>query len=663
MVPWQEKLRRNQLDKRAKQTILTPRSALIPLDSNNGPESPPVLFDKEIEEDGERCRHCHSTKLITDWKQGDRVCTNCGVVAEGHLLDDRPEWKDFNDAEDIVKRGCTSVGGSARSGLVPVDESKYLGGLQPTTLSKHPFGGTTNGGYGLARIQKRLRATNRKLDTLMEKAHNDALKDAKINRIIRLRRGNDTEIEYEKFLPQEEEDIHRMHTALHADKWSLDRAILLHGGAHDHTSNDDQIEEREELITRLDTRLKKASKDLYTAYRLITEAAQRLHLPDKVTNEAVHRLVKIVTRRDGLNVKGVSNRIIKADTNQTVAERKLASERVKEYNTLRQIGSLGAAIIFVTSRGMGFTRSLAKVCTSFQHDIEWVKDSSFIKPKHCSRGINEIKAIFPEYLYTFSPNNNNHSMSSSDDAPIIQMNDSLSTANFADNFLQPLKLPPVAEASIKTLLVHCREEQVEMGIHSGKKLSTLCAALCFFICSTGSIMQRLALQVEPQTDDGKTKKRQRQLLLSRGGMNDDSNNSTTSNEDGAFFKKQKTNGMVDTNDNDCHPFDVFSHAPIVEDQSKKQEYEMRRMWDMWREQMPWSRTAIEIEQKCGISRHTLLDFYKSHLFPKRETLLALLKDMATSKMNVNRNCTTLQETPLASTLLSHVLSAAGLMEK
>ena len=121
--------------------------------------------------------------------------------------------------------------------------------------------------------------------------------------------------------------------------------------------------------------------------------------------------------------------------------------------------------------------------------------------------------------------------------------------------------------------------------------------------------------------------------------------------------------MVDTNDNDCHPFDVFSHAPIVEDQSKKQEYEMRRMWDMWREQMPWSRTAIEIEQKCGISRHTLLDFYKSHLFPKRETLLALLKDMATSKANVNRNCTTLQETPLASTLLSHVLSAAGLMEK
>jgi hypothetical protein len=163
----------------------------------NGPESAPVLFNPSAdslykkgcthssieEEEEERCRSCHSTALLTDWKQGDRVCTNCGVVAEARLMDDRPEWKDFNEAEDIIK-GLPS---KSRSGMVAVDETKYIGGLQPTILSKDAFGGDS-GGYKMTKIRRQLKATNKRLDHIMEKVHKRALKDAKLERRVRLKR-------------------------------------------------------------------------------------------------------------------------------------------------------------------------------------------------------------------------------------------------------------------------------------------------------------------------------------------------------------------------------------------------------------------------------------------------------------------------------------------
>merc|ERR1712238_267241 len=32
------------------------------------------------------CKSCNSAMLINDWSQGDRVCTNCGVVDQAHLM-------------------------------------------------------------------------------------------------------------------------------------------------------------------------------------------------------------------------------------------------------------------------------------------------------------------------------------------------------------------------------------------------------------------------------------------------------------------------------------------------------------------------------------------------------------------------------------------------
>lgn len=46
-----------------------------------------------LEDELRSCRHCNSSSFFVDWKAGDRVCTNCGVVDEEKLRDSRPEWR------------------------------------------------------------------------------------------------------------------------------------------------------------------------------------------------------------------------------------------------------------------------------------------------------------------------------------------------------------------------------------------------------------------------------------------------------------------------------------------------------------------------------------------------------------------------------------------
>ncbi|KAI2488641.1 TFIIB zinc-binding [Fragilaria crotonensis] len=234
------------------------------------------------EDDDRVCRSCHSHNLRVDWAQGDRVCTDCGVVDESHILDDRPEWKDFGEAEDLVK-GLPS---GARSGLVVVDESKYLGGLQPTILSKHVYGNcpmasaTTN-------IRKSLNATNRKMDRYMEKEQKRALQRAKLSLALKRKQidvGEESDVrpEHDAMLLHEEQESERAYSALFREKWSLQRALLLHGhdldeSASPSSSSSSLLEERAELVARLDKTLKRASYDLYTAYTILQHAAQRLN--------------------------------------------------------------------------------------------------------------------------------------------------------------------------------------------------------------------------------------------------------------------------------------------------------------------------------------------------------------------------------------------------
>lgn len=722
----------------------TPTNTATSWDNSNGPDSPPVVAESSLsssclhhhqpqhnhyspEDDEDRCRNCASTNLFTDWKQGDQVCTDCGVVAEERLRDDRPEWKDFQDAEDLVKKGCTSVAkSSARSGMVPVDESKYIGGLQPTTLSKLPFGGPTSGGYGLAKIQRRLRTTNRRLDLLMEKQHKRELKDAKVEHDIHIKKDKQNHPERYHVLHEERDDddddglLRQKHAALHNEKWSLDRAILLYGNNdQEEFSASSSTEDREELRSRLDQTLQTASRDLYNAYTSTTLAIRELDLPGKVRQEILHRLVRYAIQRDGLTVKGVSNRISKKETasgggsymlRHSAAERKKLNDRLKDYNKRKQSSALGAALIHLTAKSMGHPRAIAKICACFLPppestigmDQDQVKNVNFVKGKHCSKAINEIKATFPEYVTAAAKAGVNGlqeipdaiwsskkmattSTSKRATTSLADPHISESVENFAHHFLKTLQIPPVAEASIQTLLLHCRKEQIQLGKYSGVDMSTMCGAITYFVCSTGSIMQKLAKQVQQEqppppppdtvTASVKGKEEPRRKILKRTLSDADTPSSASkrtklfektdydsSSDDDSLgdFNLTSSAGAEPTKqeEDDDEPFDVFSHAPIVEDQSEKQRYEMRRMWDAWKEQMPWARSSIRIEQSCGVTLNKLTEFYRTELYPQRDLLFEKLNEGACDGAESGG---VLQNTPLARTLLSVVSTAGSLM--
>jgi hypothetical protein len=582
-------------------------------------------------------------------------------------MDDRPEWKDFNEAEDIIK-GLPS---KSRSGLVAVDETKYIGGLQPTILSKEAFG-QNSGGYKMTKLRRQLKTTNKRLDHIMEKVHKRALQDAKLERRVRLKREAEHRVgggtspgvrprpydshlevrpEFDMIVLQEEENANKLHAAINADKWSLDRAIFLHGNSEDTRSvNQSQIgESREELISNMDKTLRDASRDLYVAYSMINKALRRLRLPNRVVDEVVHRLVRYATRRDGFTVKGVSSRLPNKKGKETKEEKKIAAMRLREYNKLKQMSSLGAAIIFLTARTLGWARTIAEICECFQPSLEHSNETVFIKPKHCSSAMNEIKSYFPEY--TRLPTGN-------DSESLLR--DSDSTANFADHFTRNLQLPPVAEACIRALLVHCKHEQRALGVNSGIKMSSLCAAITYFVCTVGAAMQKAANQAHVKTNTASRTKRSGQTMESSAEKRNLLEKSTEGTED-----DDDNDENSKSDDSESEPFDVFSHAAIVEDQPEKLEYDMRRMWDAWAEQMTWSRTLLEIERSCKVSSNIVLNLFKSDMYPRRETLLGVLKAAVTTEQVSSSECagsvSSLRQTPLASILLAHISTAGALL--
>jgi len=673
--------------------MATPRVASpVQPSFHNGPNDPPVLFQPirtpshmgighhhQDEEEQECCRACLSTAMIVDWKQGDRICTNCGVVADERLRDDRAEWKDFNEAEDLVKNRQNV----ARCGLVKVDETKYLGGLQPTRLSSQAYGSSTVGGYDTAVIRKRLITTNRRLDHMMEQIHAQKLHEARMDRTLKRKRqartatataraqrdddsvmdGGDNDNlsnpDSEQLLLQEEEETHRLQAALHAEKWSLSRAIKIHGQSHEQmTEQQDDNEDRDQLLARMDKSLRKASHQLYLSYSMIIDGAKELHLPERVINETTNRMVRYITRRDGFSVPGISSRLSKSQGATDPKIRKKANEVLRECNQRRQVAALSAAFVFLTARNMGWARSIKDVCATFQPAFDEQSTVTLppqiliIKPKHCNKAITEIRSVFPEYIRS------TQMMMSSVDSVAGTMDQSASTseidsiANLAAHSTQKLQLPPVAEASVQTLLAFCRSEQIQTGQHSGTKLSILCASIIYFVSMTGSVMQRLARQTQNDSTN-----------LAAPSENSSNNNTNESDQDSSDN---------DNDDDPEKPFDVFSCPAIPTNSSDTKTYELRRMWDAWAEQIAWSRNESEIEQTCGVSRNVFMDFYKTKLYPRRLELLNVLKSAVdgnrtsassacTSCDNVAPNSTApsqvtnfLNDSPMASTLLQRI---------
>jgi transcription initiation factor TFIIIB Brf1 subunit/transcription initiation factor TFIIB len=57
------------------------------------PSYSPIGYENDV-----KCGDCGSVHFVLDWSAGDKVCTGCGLVLEGHIIDDRPEWRNYADS-------------------------------------------------------------------------------------------------------------------------------------------------------------------------------------------------------------------------------------------------------------------------------------------------------------------------------------------------------------------------------------------------------------------------------------------------------------------------------------------------------------------------------------------------------------------------------------
>ena len=688
------------------------------------------------------CRHCSSPSLVVDWAQGDRVCTTCGVIDEEHIRCDGPEWKDYANEDD----NGAMFSAAARTGLVPTDETKYLGGLQPTMLSRNPYGGSYGPGRSAngetatteSRIRRKLHSTNRKLEKLMQEKHREQMEEARLARRVMARRRREasqarriaaaaaeaagleddfggavasssganpatvssmSELSYSLDddlaaigrehleLAQQEEDAARIDgAAIQADKWSLDRAILLHGTLDEQRPEDtsfhhpvmgqyqhrDIEEERKQLDKKLDANQRAASVDLYRASRILLFAARELELPDRAVNEATAMLCKYAVAKDGFKgVRGISSRSSatdganKDDPISSSSKKRLAKQR--DRNKAQQMTALSSAFIYLSAKKLGHGRSLKDVCSSFlpEHDLYganhndkasvlYASGESVIKPKHCSRAMTEIKILFPEYVRSVAAcqatNNvsataggaaNSNSVASESSAAA-----SLSTVfghrseseinNLVEGTRRKLNLPPAAITAIGRLSVHCFKEQVQMGHGSSTKPATLCAAMTHLACLAGSSMQNLARQALAPAEEPQLKRKHvratREVLRSAKKQRLKISDEPTDVVEAQNGTKKIPSSALSVNEKESKPkksmkkFDMMSHDAIEMDGEvlTETEQETIKVWDMWYSQKSWGRDIGAIAESYSASQAAVTDYYKKHVHYRRKQLLELL---------------------------------------
>ena len=687
------------------------------------------------------CRHCSSPSLVVDWAQGDRICTACGVVDEEHIRDDGPEWRDYANEDD----NGAMYSAAARTGLVPTDETKYLGGLQPTMLSRNPYGGSygpgraVNGETAMAesRIRRKLLSTNRKLDKMMEDKHREQMEEARLARRVMARRRREAsqarrmaaaaaeaaglEVDIadaassssaansagihpvfssmsEKLsytndddlsaigrehleLAQKEEDAARIDSAaVLADKWSLDRAILLHG-THDEQRPEDTSfhhpvmgqyqhrdieEERKQLNKKLNADQRAASVDLYRASRILLFASRELELPDRAVNEATTMLCKYAAAKDGFKgVRGISSRAAptstngasKGDAGSSSSKKRLAKQR--DQNKVRQMTALSSAFIYLSAKKLGHGRSLKDVCASFrpEHDLYGTNndgkstqlsasDESTIKPKHCSRAMTEVKILFPEYVRsaatcpaTNAPTSTtNASVAANGSAATLQSSEATASLitvfghrseseinNLVEQACRKLNLPKAAQVAISRLSIHCFKEQVQMGSSSSTKPATLCAAMTHLTCLAGSSMQNLATQALAPSEEPQLK---RKYVRAREVVRPAKKQKLKTPGSAKKDDITKTTAIKkETKPEEPTKFDLMSYDAIEMDDEvlTKTEQETIKVWDAWYSQKSWGRDINAIADSYSASQPTVADYYKKHVHYRRKHLLELLQ--------------------------------------
>jgi len=123
------------------------------------------------------------------------------VVLDDHLRDETSEWREFGTVEDVARGNVP--GRKARCGDVVVDESRWVGGLMPTTVGREPYSGAgAGGGAGgnaeerqkLASLRQRLKRTHNMIENMLEKEQKERYRDVVLEekaRVAKVARGEE----------------------------------------------------------------------------------------------------------------------------------------------------------------------------------------------------------------------------------------------------------------------------------------------------------------------------------------------------------------------------------------------------------------------------------------------------------------------------------------
>jgi transcription initiation factor TFIIIB Brf1 subunit/transcription initiation factor TFIIB len=657
----------------------------------NPPDSPPPVYDPHdviindsdgqqvrLEHLPESCRNCHSPDLFLDSCQGDRVCHQCGHVAEGHVM----MKQILQNCNQPAIKDSSSVMGDDDGKKIPFTcnaelPDELIQESSSTTLSKHAFGKRSRS-RRVARIRRQLQSTNQIMEQMVTQ-HSITNHDCKSE--DHYHNEHDDRCDSPPILLQEDDKVDKTNLnqvqipALDVDKWSLERAILLYGSPqeqnHEGIEKIPSLSTRKELLSTLDETLQRASLDLYTAYSMTVNAVETLRLPIRVTSEVSERLVRYAYRNDGFAVKGIRSKLSKKHHG---IEREALLERLKEYNSLKQISAVSAATLFLSTRNLGWTRSMEAVCSCFRPQTEMnANETIFLKPKHITRAVAQVKCAFPDYarlLFGEDIFETGHG------GTMSELNNNSASLPFSDKIIEKLQLPPVAEASIHFLCSHFRiqHRNGEEQPFDNVSVWTLCAAVTYFICSMGASMQTLAKEFHrttsacfshqngkrPSGQENDASVRERKRPRQETPSETSTTKSNKDNYQGSSCAESAY--IINHEEGELDASTVAKH--ICRNLSEKNGYEMRRMWDAWESQRSWSRSVAEIERCSGISREALLGAYQAELCPHRDALLCMLKDSSQvvgSRKDGNDTIHSLRSAPLSSILLADIPTVAPLM--
>lgn len=597
-----------------------------------------------------RCTNCHMDTIFMDYKAGDAVCTSCGLVNKEHLHYEGAEWRDYSAVND--DRGERR--NIARAGSV-VNESRWVGGLEPTSL------GSVYGNYSAdgERYRKTLDKVKKVVDSYFDHQSEQKIKDgrnAMINRKRRLGETGPSSHKNDKHEDDENIEIakQRMNEGvLLSDKWSLERALFLHGKEHEiperFLAAAGSIElERNAQIRRMDMSQRKASESIYRIYNLVKKILVKLNLSANVgvETELIEAICRFASAKGSLTVKGCSSQISTKKSHATI-------EKQRNFNKLRQMGALVASFLFLLCKKNGIGRTLAEICESFDDLNEsGATDEKLIKAKHCSKAIGEIKDLMPDYYSSIRiiPQQNGSTtsvkpdpVSSSSTNIQTQSNTFELTMDMVQHSLKNLKLPSAAVTAVGYLVAH-----VQQNMDGYKKPNIVIAAVAFLVCDAGAIMQKLASQVK---DKDSSKKSAQGHVRPRVAS--------------AVIKRRKLDvkESVPSKVSSSDPVSRVTPEPVESFDALKQPVSSTDMsaatpkvssWTEWRHQQPWKRNIDLIINICKASPASTKEFYKKEIFPKRKGLLHHLQAFTPSQ--------SLKDGTQVSILFSNISAAAPLMK-